>query len=96
VGTSDQYTSTHKSEADRTLGEPPVPVTALDQLSFDPGVPNIARIYDALLGGKDHYEADRRAAAELMRHHPQVVAGLPHRLAADLYAGVASIPRGRR
>ncbi|MDL4770788.1 SAM-dependent methyltransferase [Actinomadura xylanilytica] len=31
---------------------------------FDPGVPNIARMYDYYLGGKDHYEADRARAEE--------------------------------
>lgn len=29
---------------------------------FDPSVPNAARIYDALLGGKDHFAADREVA----------------------------------
>ncbi|MDQ2874128.1 MAG: SAM-dependent methyltransferase [Actinomycetota bacterium] len=34
-------------------------------VSLDPRVANAARIYDCLLGGKDHYEADRQAAARL-------------------------------
>jgi hypothetical protein len=42
---------------------------------FDPSVPNPARIYDYWLGGKDHYEADRKAAEEVIRLRPQVVAG---------------------
>lgn len=29
---------------------------------IDPNVPSIARVYDYVLGGKDHYEPDRRAA----------------------------------
>ena len=33
---------------------------------FDATVPNVARIYDHLLGGKDNYAADRRAAAKLL------------------------------
>jgi len=33
---------------------------------FDPNVPNVARIYDWLLGGKDNFAADRRAAAKLL------------------------------
>src|SRR5215831_20952285 len=42
--------------------------------SLDPSVPHAARIYAYWLGGKDHYEADRRAAEEVMRLRPQVVA----------------------
>jgi hypothetical protein len=33
---------------------------------FDPTVPNVARIYDHLLGGKDNFVADRDAAAKLL------------------------------
>jgi hypothetical protein len=32
-------------------------------------------VYAYWLGGKDHYPADRHAAAEVIRHRPQVVAG---------------------
>jgi hypothetical protein len=42
---------------------------------FDPSVPHPARVYAYWLGGKDHYAADRRAAEEVIRHRPQVVAG---------------------
>jgi hypothetical protein len=45
--------------------ESPHPVTLVEQQSFDSGVPNIARIYDALLGGKDNYAVDREAAIAL-------------------------------
>ena len=41
----------------------------------DAGVPHPARVYDCWLGGKDHYQADREAAGEVLRHRPQVVAG---------------------
>jgi hypothetical protein len=64
-----------RADPDRPLGHVPTPVTVLDQENFESGVPNIARIYDALLGGKDHFEADRRAAREVIRHRPRVVAG---------------------
>jgi S-adenosyl methyltransferase len=39
--------------------------------SFDVTVPNVARIYNYLLGGKDTYAADRQAAGELMRVIPE-------------------------
>jgi hypothetical protein len=32
-------------------GEFPHPLTLQDQQSFEAGIPNIARVYDALLGG---------------------------------------------
>ena len=37
---------------------------------FDSTAPNVARIYDALLGGKDNFQADRDAAAELLQRFP--------------------------
>ena len=42
---------------------------------FDPSVPHPARVYGYWLGGKDHYPADRKAAEEVIRLRPQVVAG---------------------
>jgi len=41
---------------------------------FDPSVAQAARVYNYWLGGKDHYLADRKAAQEVMRLRPQVVA----------------------
>jgi hypothetical protein len=38
-------------------------------------VPHPARVYDYWLGGKDHYEADRRVGERVIRERPQVVAG---------------------
>ncbi|GAA3923001.1 SAM-dependent methyltransferase [Actinomadura viridis] len=38
---------------------------------IDEGVPNVARIYDYLLGGKDHYAADRAAAERLLEAAPE-------------------------
>jgi hypothetical protein len=57
------------------LGESPDLVTVLEQPSFEPSMPNVARIYDALLGGKDNFEADRKVATDVIRVRPQVVAG---------------------
>ena len=34
--------------------------------------PNVARIYDYWLGGKDNYEADREAAEAIRQRHPEV------------------------
>jgi hypothetical protein len=42
----------------------------LRQHDFDPAVPNVARIYDCLMGGKDNFAADRRAAAKLLEAVP--------------------------
>ena len=38
---------------------------------IDTNTPNPARIYDYLLGGKDHFPADRNAAADLLAIAPQ-------------------------
>lgn len=46
--------------------ESPVP-----GVRFDVTVPNVARIYDCLLGGKDNYAADREAAEQLRKLIPQ-------------------------
>jgi len=40
--------------------------------SFDTSVPNVARIYDYLLGGKDNYAADRKKAEELRKLFPGI------------------------
>ncbi len=42
----------------------------LGEQGFDPDIPNVARIYDALLGGKDNYAADRMAARRLVAAVP--------------------------
>ena len=39
---------------------------------FDPHTPSIARVYDYLLGGKDHLAADRAIGEELVAIYPGV------------------------
>ncbi len=41
---------------------------------FDTSAPHPARVYDYLLGGKDNYAADRRAAGELQKAVPEAAA----------------------
>src|SRR5258708_38138890 len=41
-------------------------------MPFDASVPQAARVYDAWLGGKDHYIADRETAARVIVRRPQV------------------------
>lgn len=47
---------------------------ALSQ-GLDPREPNIARVYDAFLGGKDNYAVDREVAARLAEISPDFVRG---------------------
>jgi len=37
---------------------------------FDPATPNMARVYDYWLGGKDHFPADRAEAERLLGIYP--------------------------
>ncbi len=39
---------------------------------IDTSVPNVARIYDYILGGKDNFAADRRAAQQLLTALPDI------------------------
>jgi hypothetical protein len=48
----------------------------LPGIGQDPGRPNVARIYDAWLGGKDNFAADRQVAAQVAEVQPLVVAGV--------------------
>jgi hypothetical protein len=44
-------------------------------LDFDVTKPNIARVYDAFLGGKDNFAADRAVVEETLRIVPDAAAG---------------------
>ncbi len=46
--------------------------TAPAAAALDPAVPNVARMYDFMLGGKDNYESDREAVARLIEISPGV------------------------
>ena len=48
----------------------PARVTEPDPLT--PGQPNIARMYDCLLGGKDHIDADRATVEAVLKEFPEV------------------------
>jgi trans-aconitate methyltransferase len=42
----------------------------MPRVQIDPLTPNVARIYDVLLGGKDNYASDREAAAKVLEAIP--------------------------
>jgi O-methyltransferase involved in polyketide biosynthesis len=52
------------------IGGPARPDEIARAYGFDPSRPNAARIYDYLLGGKDHFAADRHAAQGLVSALP--------------------------
>ena len=63
-------------------------IKAVRVTGFDTSVPNVARIYNALFGGKDNYDAGRRAVARILelsrmrpasRGGPRFGAGPKHR-----------------
>jgi hypothetical protein len=58
------------SGATAVIGDPAGPGEIAGSCDFDPSKPNAARIYDYLLGGKDHFAADRHAAEQLLSALP--------------------------
>ncbi|MFI7639947.1 SAM-dependent methyltransferase [Nonomuraea sp. NPDC049400] len=44
--------------------------------AFDPHTPNVARLYDYFLGGKDHFPADRAVAAKILEVAPELRAAV--------------------
>jgi hypothetical protein len=52
-----------------------VPSEASD-VAFDPSRPNVARVYDYLLGGKDNFAADRAVGDQIIAGLPEVQAGV--------------------
>ncbi|MGC5015192.1 SAM-dependent methyltransferase [Streptosporangium sp. DT93] len=53
------------NRSNKRAADPDTPGTRID-----PTIPSPARIYDYLLGGKDHFAADREAAEHLVRLSP--------------------------
>jgi hypothetical protein len=49
---------------------------------FDPTKPNIARVWDYWLGGKDNFAADRELAEKMLAVHPPT-ARMPGRIASS-------------
>jgi S-adenosyl methyltransferase len=54
----------------------PLPVEAADQVEFDTSVAHIARVYDYWLGGRDNFEADRKAGEEGLAAYPDLVSSV--------------------
>jgi len=50
------------------------PQSAAEPPSFDTTIPHSARMYDYWLGGKDNYEADRKAAEQVIAGQPSILA----------------------
>jgi hypothetical protein len=46
-----------------------------ESLGFDDSRPNVARVYDAMLGGKDNFAADREFLADVLRFAPMAPLG---------------------
>jgi S-adenosyl methyltransferase len=60
---------------DPTMGKRTGDCQKATDACFDAFAAHPARVYNVWLGGKDHFAADRKAAAEVAAHRPQVVAG---------------------
>jgi S-adenosyl methyltransferase len=50
-----------------------IPAEEEDHPTFDTSVAHVARVYDYWLGGKDNYEADRKAGDSVIQVYPEVV-----------------------
>jgi S-adenosyl methyltransferase len=55
-----------------------MPESPAESPGLDPTVPNVARMYDYMLGGKENYASDRAAVARLIEMAPAVPAFARH------------------
>jgi hypothetical protein len=69
TGTRSNSGTTGKLAAPRST---PAGRRTIEPTLFDPSKPNIARVYDYWLGGKDNYAVDRAEAERLIELYPQV------------------------
>jgi SAM-dependent methyltransferase len=69
TGTRSSFGATDKVEVPRAT---PAERRMTEPTLFDPSRPNIARIYDYWLGGKDNYAADRAEAERLIAVYPRL------------------------
>ncbi|MBO0771621.1 MAG: SAM-dependent methyltransferase [Actinobacteria bacterium] len=53
-----------------------MPAQGGDNPAFDTSIAHIARVYDYWLGGKDNYEADRRAGDQAIQAYPDTVSSV--------------------
>jgi S-adenosyl methyltransferase len=67
-GTGAPADAHHRLDAAASEPADAAPVT----VEFDASKPNIARVYDALLGGKDNYAADREQAERIVALNPRL------------------------
>ncbi len=54
----------------------PLPADDGERVEFDTSVAHIARVYDYWLGGKDNFEADRRAGEDALAAYPDLVSSV--------------------
>ena len=79
---SDQAMAGHRDETGQRTGDVALQHNSQDDAGLggnealpfaNPSIPNVARIYDHLLGGKDNYDVDRQVAEELLEAVPEAV-----------------------